>query len=200
MVGFLFCSLQSDTLCSSSHTASAFQTVSFPVALIHAVTGSFYSLLNICAFFLFFSVLIRILVCTGIFPLLSSFLATILHLLPSQANCLLYGLLEITSGVVALPKESTFLNLLLCSFLLAWGSWSVHIQTVSLLSDTDLHVTPYLLGKLLHALFCSTFCAAALLPAFRPICLLILFLSGVILFHRKKAVANRSKLYYNDTN
>lgn len=199
-VGFLFCSSHSDLLHQPAPTPFTFHAVSFPVALIHAVTGAFHSLLNICAFFLFFAVLIRILICTGISPLLSSLLSTVFHLLPAQANSLLYGLLEITSGIVTLPNESTFLNLLLCSFLLAWGSWSVHIQTLSLLSDTDLSAAPYLLGKLLHALFCSVFCAAALLPAFRPILLLTLFLSGAVLFYRKKAVAKRRKVYYNNAN
>ena len=199
VVGFLFCSLRPDTLPQNSHT-SIFKAVSFPVALIHAVTGAFHSLLNICAFFLFFSVLIRILICTGISRILSSILMTVFHLLPSQAACLLYGSLEITSGIVALPDEPTLLNLILCSFLLAWGSWSVHIQTLSLLSDTDLRTAPYLLGKLLHALFCSIFCAAALLPALRLLLFLTLFLSAAFLFCRKKALANTRKIYYNDAN
>ena len=200
VVGFLFCSFEADLLYKSPSADSAFQTVSFPVALIHAVTGAFYSLLNICAFYLFFSVLIRILICTGISHALSSLLMTAFHLLPAQANCFLYGLLEITSGIITLPKENTTLNLILCSFLLAWGSCSVHIQTLSLISETDLRSASYLLGKLLHALFCSIFCAAALFPTFRPFFLFLLFLSRGFLCCRKKAVANRRKVYYNNAN
>ena len=197
VVGFLFCSLHSNTLSNDSPTLYVFQATSFPVALIHAVTNAFHSLLNICSFFLFFSVLLRILSCTGISVLLSFILTHVIPISHAQAKSLLYGILEITSGIVALQPQRTVQNLLLCSVLLAWGSWSVHIQTISLLADTDLSIKPYLLGKLLHALFCGIFCVAALLPGFRIPVLFALSFLGVFLFFRKKEVANKQKVYYN---
>ena len=62
----------------------------------------------------------------------------------------LLGLAELTTGVTALeggPGD------LVWAALLGWGGLSVHGQTAAVLSDTDLGLGRYFLGKILQAIF-----------------------------------------------
>lgn len=63
----------------------------------------------------------------------------------------LLGFVELTSGVTAL--EGSRGNLAWAAALLGWGGLSVHGQTAAVLSDTDLGLGRYFLGKILQAIF-----------------------------------------------
>lgn len=77
-----------------------------------------------------------------------------LHLLPGGAGgalpgALALGLLELTSGVTALPNSRG--GFLLCAALLGWGGVSVHCQTASALAGSGLSMRYYWRGKILQA-------------------------------------------------
>lgn len=63
----------------------------------------------------------------------------------------LLGLTELTTGVTALEGRPG--DLVWAAALLGWGGLSVHGQTAAVLSDTDLGLGRYFLGKILQAIF-----------------------------------------------
>ena len=87
-----------------------FEAVSFPAAFARSVTGSLTSCLNICAFVLLFTVVLRLLALSGALDLLAGGLCALLAplgLTDVWARKLLTGFLEISSGVSSLTGEGT---------------------------------------------------------------------------------------------
>ncbi len=158
----------------SSHSSSRRFTavcVPFGKAFTSAVTSSFSSVLNVCAFVIFFSVVIDLLTLLGVTPVLARGLGALLSpfgLDAAYAEKLLSGLLEVTSGVQGLLTLSASFSVKLttAAFLLGWAGVSVHLQVVNLIGDSGLSPAPYLLGKALHGVFAAvlTFAGAQLLP------------------------------------
>ena len=130
-----------------------FQAVPFPRAFTRSVTGSLQSLLNICAFVLFFTVFLRILTRAGVLAALARGLSTLLSPLGlSQlwAERLLTGLVELSSGVTSLTDGTLYGRLSMAAFMLGWAGASVHCQVLAFLGDSGLSMGTYLVGKLLH--------------------------------------------------
>ncbi|MBQ7895381.1 MAG: hypothetical protein IJ364_02350, partial [Oscillospiraceae bacterium] len=62
------------------------------------------------------------------------------------------GLLEIGSAAACMRGLSPSpLNISLAAAILAWGGFSVHFQTLALISDTDIKGTLHFAGRLLGA-------------------------------------------------
>ena len=79
------------------HAAPQFQAASFPVAFTHSITGALSSTLNICAFVLFFTVVIRMLFLSGVMGALAGGTAALLSPLgldQAWAQRLITGLFE----------------------------------------------------------------------------------------------------------
>lgn len=127
-------------------------------ALIRSIQDAFSSTLNICAFVVFFTVVIRLLTLTGVFPTLAA-LITPAGMDPLWGERLLTGLVELSSGVGSLAAPGSSGRLELAAFMLGWAGLSVHCQVLSFLGDSGLSVKPYFAGKLLHG------CLSALLIA-----------------------------------
>ena len=135
--------------------------------------NAFLSTLNICAFVIFFTVVLPMLVTTGVLPGTARLLGLLLSplgLTEEWARRLLTGLVEISSGVWTLSGEGTFRGrLTMAAFILGWAGISVHCQVLSFLGDSGLSARTYLLGKLLHgglaALFTAVLAGAVPLEA-----------------------------------
>ena len=113
-------------------TATAPQ-ISLANAFLSAVTGAAETMLRLCASVVFFSVAMSI-------------LAAVFGPVPP----LLAGSIELTVGVTNLsPHRIGFTT---AAALLGWGGVAVHCQTAAVLSDTNLSLRPYLVGKALHGL------------------------------------------------
>ena len=129
----------------------------FTSAFTGSVTRSFQSTLSICAFVVFFSVVITLLSRFGILAALAHGLSALcapFGLTEAWASRLLTGLLEISSGVWSLSGSGTLAGRVsMAAFMLGWAGISVHCQVLSFLSDSGLSVRTYLLGKLLHGGF-----------------------------------------------
>lgn len=124
-------------------------------SFIHGVKSSAVSVLYICAFIVFFSVVIRLLTLSNIIPAASSFLSLITGNLLSfdYAKQLLTGFFEITTGI----KSGTngILNaksLAVGGAVLGWAGLSVHCQVLAFLSGSGLSSKPYILGKSVQSL------------------------------------------------
>ena len=112
---------------------------SFFLAFPAAVTSSFAAMLNVCAFVVLFMVLLRLL---SLLPPLAA-----LGVLPRSC---LFGFLELTNGIAALPPTKA--GFVACAAILGWGGMSVHAQALAVLEGTGLSTRQYFLGKALHAL------------------------------------------------
>lgn len=66
------------------------------------------------------------------------------------------GILEITNGlnIISMLEKVNFIEKLpVAALILGFGGFSVHMQVASIISDSDLSLKPYLLGKLLQGIF-----------------------------------------------
>lgn len=135
----------------------------FTTAFTGAVKGSVTSTLNICAFVVTFTVLLRMAFLSGLLPALAGLLGQAfgpLGFTEDWARRLLTGLLELSSGVWALAGEGSFRGrVAMCAFLLGWAGVSVHCQVLSFLGESGLSTRTYVLGKLLHGLISAVLTA-----------------------------------------
>ena len=144
-------------------TAPPFKAQRFTAAFTGAVKNSFLSTLNICAFVVFFTVVIQMLVTSGFLPGLAKALGTVLApfgMTAEWAQRLLTGVVEISSGVWTLSGDGTLTGrLTMAAFMLGWAGISVHRQVLSFLGDSGLSPRTYLIGKLLHGGLAALFTA-----------------------------------------
>ena len=155
---------------SGKRLGAQFQASRFPVAFTKSITGAMTSLINICAFILFFTVVIRILTLAGFFPGFGHLLASLFApfgLSQFWAERLLTGLLELSSGVVSLTQGAIGGRLSMAAFMLGWAGVSVHCQVLAFLGDSGLSLRTYVVGKFLHGLLSAA--AVSLLVRLIPI-------------------------------
>ncbi len=137
----------------------SFHSAPFAPAFTRSVTGAVTSTLNICAFVLFFTVVLRCLTLSGVLPALSALAAALLSplgLTRPWAQRLLTGLLEVSSGVSSLMGEGGLHGrMAMAAFILGWAGLSVHCQVMAFLGDSGLSLRTYLTGKLLHAVLAA---------------------------------------------
>lgn len=134
-------------------TGAQFQTTRFSVAFTNSITGALSSTLQISAFILFFTVVIRMLSLSGVLSQLSWMLSQLLAPLGlSQlwSQRLITGLLEVSSGVSSLTDGPLSQRLSMAAFMLGWAGVSIHCQVLAFLGDSGLSLRTYVVGKLLH--------------------------------------------------
>ena len=155
LVGILFRFYGAGTVTASHALPKAMQDRSLTVVFIEAVKGAFSSTLNICAFVIFFTVVIRLLFLTGVITHLARLLSALLGnlgLRQDMAESLLSGAIEMTSGVWSLRDMAASLGSRMCmaAFILGWAGLSVHCQVLSFIGQSGLCTRTYFFGKLLH--------------------------------------------------
>lgn len=127
-------------------------TAQFSSAFPDSVLTACRSMLNISAFVVFFSALLPVLQQTGAISALTRLLAAVLPLRAAEVESILYGFLELTTGVVSLAgctrKAVAFC---ISAVLVGFGGVCIHCQTLSLLRTAKLSVRGYALGKLLQS-------------------------------------------------
>ena len=155
--------------------APQFQAQRFSAAFTSAVKNAFLSTLNICAFVVFFTVVIQLLIRSGFLPGLAQALGTLLApfgMTPEWAQRLLTGALELSSGVSTLSEGGALGGrLAMAAFMLGWAGVSVHCQVLSFIGGSGLSVGTYLVGKLLHGGLSALFIAllVRLIPLTAPV-------------------------------
>ena len=147
------------------------RTVTIPAAFTGAVTRSLQSTLNICAFVVFFAVVLRLLSAYGVLSALASLLS-LAGLEAEWAKRVVAGLLELSSGVASLQGGAELTGRVsLAAFMLGWAGLSVHCQVLSFLVDSGLSARVYLAGKLCHGLIAAglTYVITRLFPLSAPV-------------------------------
>lgn len=147
------------------------QTVTLPAAFTGAVSRSLQSTLNICAFVVFFAVVLRLLSAYGVLSALAGLLS-LAGFEAEWAKRLVAGLLELSSGVASLRGGSQLAGRVsMAAFMLGWAGLSVHCQVLSFLVDSGLSARIYLAGKLCHGLIAAglTYALTRLFPLSAPV-------------------------------
>lgn len=138
----------------ASHPRPRFEAKRLTAAFTDSVKNAFLSTLNICAFVIFFTVVIKLLFLSGVLPGIAALLGLLLSplgLTQVWAERLLTGALEISSGVWTLAGSGALAGRLsAAAFMLGWAGLSVHCQVLSFIGGSGLSVRTYLAGKFLH--------------------------------------------------
>ncbi|MDI3327320.1 MAG: sporulation integral membrane protein YlbJ [Alicyclobacillaceae bacterium] len=121
-----------------------------------SVNDSIRTLLMICGFIIFFSVLIRVMTLARLMPVLALPFHGLLRLFgldPDLVGPALSGLFEIDIGTAqAAAVQAPLLDkLVVASAVIAWSGLSVHAQVASVLTGTDIRIGPYFAARGLHA-------------------------------------------------
>lgn len=136
------------------------EDTSFLSAFLESVTKAMESTLQVCAFILCFTVLIRLFTLGGMITFFASSLAFIwepLGFCSEFAYPFVLGILELASGVTSVSGGTFSGQMALLSFFLGWGGCSVHGQTFSFLKDTALTGKYYLGGKFFQGIFSAVY-------------------------------------------
>ena len=130
----------------------------FAEILPDCVKKSVVSVINICGFVVFFSIITAFLEHFGIFTFLAGELSAGLGLELHFCQSLLRGLLELGSGIASMSGLSpTPTNLALASFILGFGSLSVHCQTLAVVSGTNIKCARHFAGRIFHGALSALF-------------------------------------------
>ena len=103
------------------------------------------SILNKLFFFNFFLLILR--------PTFNT-----LNINPNFITPLISGIIELTSGVSLIsniPSIYLGINVIFAAFLLGFGGISILLQVWSIISNTDISIKPYIIGKFLQGIFAS---------------------------------------------
>ncbi len=147
------------------------ETVTLPAAFTGAVARAMQSTLNICAFVVFFAVVLRMLSAFGVLSLVAKGLS-VLGFQEEWARRLVAGLLELSSGVSSLQGTAHLAGRVsMAAFMLGWAGLSVHCQVLSFLVDSGLSARVYLAGKLCHGLIAAalTWAVTKVFPLSAPV-------------------------------
>lgn len=127
--------------------------------LSEAILSSVNTILLIGGYVLIFSVITSILINTHVLEILSITVNPILSIFNISnefSTGILSGLMELTNGInmiAVVPSHYININILICSFLLGCGGLSVFLQVYSIISEVDISIKAYAIGKILHGSF-----------------------------------------------
>ena len=127
-----------------------------------AVKESVGTLSMIGGFIMVFSVFIAVMDQVGLIRILSPGVQGLLRfcgLDPNLGRALLQGVLEIDLGAMAAAQTSAPLNhrIILAGAIIGWSGLCVHGQVISVVHDTDLRLAPYMVARILHAVFAGIY-------------------------------------------
>ena len=129
------------------------KSVGLITSLVNSVKASTVSVAFICAFVVFFAVVIRLLFSFRFIPSIADFLSNAVNFLDEKSfEQILAGFFEITTGIKYTALSLTPKNLSITAFILGWSGLSVHCQVLIFLNNSGLSKKPYFLGKITQAI------------------------------------------------
>lgn len=123
---------------SSSVTMITKKSKRLSVCFVDSVKESCKTTSVMCAFIVLFSVVIY---------LLPDFPESLYSL-----KCLIFGLLEVTSGVAAASTEISLLSILAASAICGFGGLCIISQIIAICSEAKIKIFPFIISRILHAL------------------------------------------------
>jgi sporulation integral membrane protein YlbJ len=131
--------------------------------LSSSISSATHSIFIIGGFVVLFSVIISILNNSGLLNILTLLIEPIFKLLkinPEFGTGFISGIIELTNGlniIANIPEKKISINIIICAFLLGFGGFSVVLQVLSIVSEADISIKPYILGKLLQGIFAGIY-------------------------------------------
>ncbi len=164
LVGFIFRfwkykdneNLSSQTQFSTPEKQLSCNVTNLGKILSSSISNAISNVVMIGGFVTLFSIIISILNSSGIIGIVSSIFTPIFELFGISGKfCapFLCGIVELTNGISTIANimvKNISTNVVLVSFLLGFGGFSILLQVFSIISETDISILPYLLGKILH--------------------------------------------------
>lgn len=125
-----------------------------------SVKSSMNTILLIGGFIILFSVFLRILSVVGVTAFLGTFFAACLStfgLSESLSPALVSGLFELDLGAMAASQADAPLieKVAIVSAIIAWSGLCVHGQVASIVIESGIRMTPYMVARFLHALLAA---------------------------------------------
>ncbi|KIQ95783.1 hypothetical protein LH47_00016 [Anoxybacillus thermarum] len=137
-----------------------------------AVRSSIQTLFMIGGFIILFSVFNRLLYVTNMTDMLAhvvQYVLAIFHLPRELSVPLIAGVFEITLGS-QMASEATNATLLqkviITSFILAFGGFSVQAQVASILAEANIRFQPFFIARIFHGLFAAFFASILWKPLY----------------------------------
>lgn len=164
---------------SELYNARKNSNTSLGMLLGDAVKASMNTILLIGGFIIIFSVFLRILSVIGITEYLNGIFACLLGLIgftPNLAEAMSVGFFEIDLGALAASQAIAPLEqkVAVASAIIAWSGLSVHGQVASIVLETGISMTPYMIARVLHALLSACLAILFLGPCKSIVSLFIL--------------------------
>lgn len=130
---------------------------SFGMILGNSVKNSMKSQFLIGGFIILFSVIINLFIQSGSMSGLEHIPNSWAFDFPNPAESfksIFAGIFEVTTGAQLIGKSILSMEnkLIVLSFLIGWGGFSIHSQSISFLAKTNLSMSLYLVSKLLHGI------------------------------------------------
>lgn len=129
-----------------------------------AVRNSVNTLLLIGGFIILFAVIIRIMTVIGIVAFLARMIMGVLAPLgldPALTPAIISGFFEVTLGSqlagqapAAVPMVQ---KVMVDGAVIAWSGLSVHAQVASIISDTGMKITPFIMARFVHAVLAAVY-------------------------------------------
>jgi|Deesub1362A_J573_1020465.scaffolds.fasta_scaffold01795_5 sporulation integral membrane protein YlbJ len=124
------------------------------------IMDSINAMLLIGGFIILFSVIIRIISEIGFTALFCNIIERSLYLLrldEALAPAVFSGIFEITLGTKLASEAAASLTpkVIIASAVIAWSGLSVHAQVASMVSGTDIKMAPYVVARIIHAIFAA---------------------------------------------
>ena len=121
-----------------------------------SVFESIRTLLMICCYIMFFSVVLEVMTVLGVVGLITAPVASLFNALgwdPNVVRPLISGIFEIDIGTSQVSQTAAPLiqQVAVASAIIGWSGLSVHGQVASVMSETDVRMTPYVFARVLHA-------------------------------------------------
>ncbi len=124
-----------------------------------SISKAINSTLQIGGFIVLFSIIISIIKNLNIVTYISNFL-NIFGISKNFSSSLILGLIELTNGVnlaANLHVKNISINIILCSFLLGFGGFSILLQVLGIISKVRLSIKKYLYGRFLQGLIAALY-------------------------------------------
>lgn len=119
-----------------------------------SIKDSIDSILLIGGFVIIYSVVIELLFISKAFNSVILVGTNFLDIQPDLMKGIIAGIIELTTGCkrIAASNLNIIIKILVCNFLIGWGGLSIHSQSISFISLTDLNSYLYLFSKFLHGI------------------------------------------------
>lgn len=131
--------------------------------MAESITSSIKTILLIGGFIILFSCIISIINSSGLIKIITVALTPMFNTFnidTSFIQGIFTGILELTNGVnliCNLYNQALTNRMLIASFLLGFGGLSIMLQVLSIISKSDLSCKPYIIGKILQAIFATIY-------------------------------------------